>query len=209
MPDIFSWLAGTQTFRSLIDIGASDGAFGAFLAKKFGVETVHAVEPLMRHEAALRERGFIVHGYALSDYERAADLLITEADSASSLLIPSALCRREYPQVRLVDSETVHVRQLDTLSLDPLPEPVFIKVDAQGSEAAILRGGRETLSKASAIYIEQSFVPLYDGSSLFGEVHAELSALGFSFRGIHKQHEASNGEPLFAHCVYLKPDKPM
>lgn len=204
MADIFSWLAATQRFRSLIDIGASDGAFGAFLQKKFALEVVHAIEPLSRHEAALRARGFIVHGYALSDYERAGDLLITEADSASSLLMPSTLCRREYPQVRLVDSETVHVRQLDTLSLDPLPAPILVKIDAQGSEAAILRGGRETIAKASAVYVEQSFVPLYEGSSLFGDVHQELSALGFAFRGIFKQHEGANGEPLFSHCIYLK-----
>jgi FkbM family methyltransferase len=206
MAEMFEWLARTRTFKTLIDIGANGGAFGAFLQKKFAIETVHAIEPLSKHGAGLRNRGFIVHGYALADYERAEDLLITEADSASSLLMPSALCKREYPRVRLIDSETVHVRPLDTLSLHPLPEPILVKIDAQGCEAAILRGGRETLSKAAAVYIEQSFVPLYEGGSLFGEVHAELADLGFALRGFRNQLEAANGEPLFAHCIYLRPN---
>jgi len=204
MADFFDWLATTQRFNTLIDIGANDGAFGAFLQHKLGIEIVHAIEPLSRHEAALRERNFIVHSCALSDFESASELFVSENDAASSLLSPSERCLAEYPQTRLVDHEAVHVRLLDRLPLEPLREPLLIKIDAQGVEAAIIRGGRSTFAKAQAVYVETSFVPLYEGSALFGDVHAELSALGLELRGFRAQHEAANGEPLFAHAIYLR-----
>jgi FkbM family methyltransferase len=204
MADFFSWLANTQRFTSLIDIGASDGAFGAFLQRRFGIETVHAVEPLSHHEPALLQRNFIVHSCALSDREGVAELHITENDTGSSLLTPSAQCLAEYPQIRPVDRQQVQVRRLDDLPLDPLPGPTLIKVDAQGVEPAIIRGGKATFAKAHAVYIETSFVPLYEGSGLFADVHAELSALSFELRGFRAQHEAADGEPLFAHVIYLR-----
>jgi FkbM family methyltransferase len=204
MADFFSWLANTQRFNSLIDIGANDGAFGAFLQRTFGIGTVHAIEPLSSRKSALLERDFIVHSCAVSDREEVAELKVSENDSGSSLLAPSKRCLDEYPQVRLVDRQQVPVRLLDNLPLDPLPEPILIKVDAQGVEPAIVRGGKATFAKAQAVYIETSFVPLYEGSGLFGDVHAELSALGFELRGFRAQHDAANGEPLFAHAIYLR-----
>lgn len=204
MADFFTWLANTQRFKSLIDIGANDGAFGAFLQQKLGLEVVHAIEPLSRHASALSERGFVVHSCALSDREGVSELVVSENDSGSSLLPASERCLSEYPQIRPVSRETVQVRELDRLELEPLPLPLLIKIDAQGAEAAIIRGGRDTFAKAAAVYIEMSFVPLYDGSALFGDVHAELSALGFDLRGFRAQHEAANGEPLFAHAIYLR-----
>jgi FkbM family methyltransferase len=204
MADFFTWLANTQRFSSLIDIGANDGAFGAFLQRRFAIETVHAIEPLSKHGSALRQRDFIVHSCALSDSDGAAELIISENDAGSSLLAPSQRCLDEYPQIRSVDREMVQVRPLDGLPLDPLPAPLLIKMDAQGLEPAIIRGGRQTFAKAQAVYVETSFVPLYEGSGLFGDVHAELSALGFELRGFRAQHEGANGEPLFAHVIYLR-----
>ena len=204
MSDFFTWLAGAHRFKALIDIGANDGSFGAFLRLKLGVETVHAIEPLSRHETALRALNFIVHACALSDADGEGDLLVSQNDAGSSLLTPSQRCLEEYPQIRPATRQAVRVCRLDSLPLRPLPAPLLIKVDAQGVEPAIIRGGRETFAKAQAVYIETSFVALYEGSGLFGDVHAELSPLGFEFRGIRAQHEAANGEPLFAHALYLK-----
>ena len=65
-----------------------------------------------------------MHSCALSDSDGAADLLISENDAGSSLLTPSQRCLVEYPQIRLIDRETVQVRPLDSLSLDPLPMPL-------------------------------------------------------------------------------------
>lgn len=203
-PDIFSWLAATQTFKTLIDIGANDGAFGAFLQRKFAIDVVHAIEPLSRQELALRARDFIVHSCALSDVEHVGSLHVSEQDSGSSLLRPSERCLAEYPQIRELEQEIVQVRRLDSLPLQPLTLPLLVKIDAQGVEAAIIRGGREVFAQAQAVYVETSFVPMYEGSALFGEVHTELSAHGLALRGFRAQHVGANGEPLFAHAVYLR-----
>lgn len=204
MTDFFTWLANAQRFKTLIDIGANNGAFGEFLQHKLGIETVHAIEPLSRYESILRERGFTVHRCALSDADRAGELFVSENDAGSSLLSASERCLAEFPQIRRVEQEAVHVRRLDDLPLDPLDLPLLIKIDAQGVEDAIIRGGRNTFAKAAAVHVEMNFVPLYEGCALFGDVHAELSALGFQLRGFRSQKEAADGEPLFAHVIYLR-----
>lgn len=200
---VFNWLVQGHRYRTLIDIGANDGAFGAFLQRTFGFERVCAFEPLSRHGQALASRGFEVFSIALSDENHDSDLVLTEADSASSLMQPTERCQQVYPQARPIAVERVSVRRLDDV-IPPLEDELMIKLDAQGAEARIIRGGQVTFQRARAVLVEMTFAPLYEGGSLFEEVHAELVALGLRFRGIRGQHEAPSGEPLFAHCVYLR-----
>jgi FkbM family methyltransferase len=152
----------------------------------------------------LNDRGFTVHQMALSDYEGEADLVVSESDVGSSLLAPTAYCVGEYPQIRTIGTEKVRVRRLDDV-LGALDGDVMIKMDAQGAEDAIIRGGARVFGAAQVVLTEVSFVPLYERSALFNDVHVELTALGFLLRGFRGQHAAAkSGEPLFAHCVYVR-----
>jgi hypothetical protein len=55
----------------------------------------------------------------------------------------------------------------------------FLKIDAQGSELAIFKNGRNRLKDTIAVHTEVSFIPLYKDQPLYGEVDAEMRALGF------------------------------
>ncbi|PRY11722.1 FkbM family methyltransferase [Kineococcus rhizosphaerae] len=72
---------------------------------------------------------------------------------------------------------TVATKRLD--DLDDLGPLDLLKIDVQGSELTIFQNGRRTLAGAVAVHTEVSFVPLYEGQPLFGEVDAELRAQGF------------------------------
>ncbi|SEH30263.1 hypothetical protein [Magnetospirillum fulvum] len=52
-----SWLAACHRPEVLIDIGANDGAYGAYLRKLFGASTAHAFEPLPQHAETLTTQG--------------------------------------------------------------------------------------------------------------------------------------------------------
>jgi FkbM family methyltransferase len=199
-----SWL--TQAYRPdvLIDIGANDGAYGSFLQKQFGAAIVHAFEPLPQHASDLLDRGFVLHPVALADQAGEAEFYINGYAPASSLLPLTDLCIQEYPQTARVTASKVRLARLD----DELPDPPansLVKIDAQGCELPIIRGGRTVLSAAQVILIEMTFQPLYKGQALFNEVHAELDAIGFEFTGVLSQSTGqSSTRPLFAHCVYEK-----
>jgi FkbM family methyltransferase len=199
------WLGRQRRFSALIDVGAHDGAFGAYLQKALGAPVVHAIEPMPEFHSVLAERGFQVHGVAVGDTNGEADFRITDFAPASSLLALSPRLREEYPSVGGERRLRVPVRRLDDLFPTPIPHAV-VKFDVQGMEAAAIRGGQNLLRAADAVLVEMLFVPLYDGASLFHENHMALSALGLELKAFRGQEMApSNGEPLFAHCVYVRP----
>jgi len=70
-------------------------------------------------------------------------------------------------QTRRLDDVT-EIRHLD-----------FLKVDVQGAELAVFRGGHGKLARAVAIQTEVSFVTLYENQPALGEVDVELRAQGF------------------------------
>ncbi len=186
---------------AIIDIGANDGAFAAYLARTFSCERVIAIEPLPSRREQLVARGYEVHSAALSDHNGEALFYVSRADSASSLLPLTELCKSEYPQVATVDEVRVAVRRLDDL-IQPI-EGALVKIDAQGAELEILRGGKAAVSAAQLVLIEMTFKPLYAGQALFNDVHRELDVQGFDLAGFRTQTAAaSSGEPLFGHAVY-------
>ena len=95
---------------------------------------------------------------------------------------------RDYPfseTMRNVREVPVEMQTLDSLHLldDPdVAAPTIIALDTQGTELAILRGGRELVTEHTmAIVAEAEFVPFYKGQPLFGDICAGLGEMGFIF----------------------------
>ncbi len=203
MADLFDLraIARRISVPAIVDIGANDGAFAEYLSRTFACQRVIAVEPLPARREQLVARGYEVHSVALSDQTGEAPFNISAADAASSLLPLTDLCKTEYPQVATVDQIRVPVRRLDDI-VAPI-HGALVKIDAQGAELEILRGGHAVLLAAQLVLIEMTFKPLYTGQALFNDVHRELDAAGFDLVGFRTQTvSASSGEPLFGHAVY-------
>lgn len=200
-----TWLVPHCHVRTIIDIGAHTGEYGAYLRNIFGAETVHAIEPNPQHSSALQAKGFKVHAVALGNANlEEAEFKVSRYDAASSLRDLTPKCLEEYPQVEYCESISVPVRRLDDL-IGEVEHDLLIKVDAQGFESEIIQGGLAVFSKADVVLIEMSFVPLYEGQALFNEVHSLLAGAGLHFVGIKQQHlSKSDGRPLFAHCIYTR-----
>jgi FkbM family methyltransferase len=69
-----------------------------------------------------------------------------------------------------------------TKRLDDIPEVAgtdFLKVDVQGAELMVFRGGGETLKNVLVIQTEVEFVPMYKGQALFADIDAYLREQGF------------------------------
>lgn len=80
--------------------------------------------------------------------------------------------------------ELVSVEKLKTVKLDAVSEIKsidYLKIDTQGSELMILRGGTKKIAKALAIHIELRMLPLYVGEPAVGEVMNWLSTKRFEF----------------------------
>mgnify|MGYP003666784909 CR=1 FL=1 len=82
---------------------------------------------------------------------------------------------------QLVQESKVTLQKLDNLFED---DSVFdiIKVDTQGSEIDILKGGKDLVSKAQAIILEVSFIPYNDGAPDSQETIEYMNEIGFEER---------------------------
>lgn len=138
-----------------LDIGSNRGVY-AYAMRRIGVE-VDAFEPNPDCSQILiswshKDRGLRVHTVALSDYSGQASLYIpidsngVEHDASASL-----------QQINFSTSRQVSIT-LKTLDSYNLAGVSFVKIDVEGAEKAVLRGGLKTLNSckpALLIEIEQ------------------------------------------------------
>jgi hypothetical protein len=107
--------------------------------------------------------------YALGDGSEQASH-ITKYSPLSSFFAPNRALRAEcHGQADL--HEIVRTVPMRTRALDALqPEQAdFIKLDAQGAEPLIVKGGPRYVSETPLVYCETFFVPFYDNVPLFDE----------------------------------------
>jgi hypothetical protein len=81
------------------------------------------------------------------------------------------MCTEEVELVPLDDAAAPYLRPNDR---------TFLKIDVQGYTSQVLDGAVNILGKALGVQVELSYIPLYDGEQLFGDVIARLSQLGFN-----------------------------
>jgi FkbM family methyltransferase len=170
---------------TIYDIGASGGTWTLLARTICPQAEVHAFEPLdyAVHDFD-RRAGKVgrvtLHKIALGAAPKSASMFVLARADASSVLPPVGT---ESPEAEGRVCSTVNV-QMDSLdhyvAVNSLPAPDLIKLDVQGYELEVLRGGSESLSKARAVITEVSFREFYRGQSVFSDMVAFLGA-----RGLH------------------------
>jgi FkbM family methyltransferase len=196
-------LAG-RNFASVVDIGANRGQFALFAAGLWPQAQIFAFEPLPEAYAVLARiaasgRRIQAFRTAIGPHLARAHIHVMQPDDCSSLLAPSALQHRTFPQTRLTGTTAVEIAPLDAfVGPGDLSAPALLKLDVQGFELAALEGCASLLDRFAAIYVECSFVPLYDGQPLADEVLEHLRAQGFRLSGIYNPAHDHEGRAVQA-----------
>jgi FkbM family methyltransferase len=197
-------------YNSLIDIGANKGQF-SLIAKNINPNlTIYAFEPLStpanKFETLFRGNSNItLHKVAISDTEGESIIHVSQKEDSSSLLPIGKLQNQIFPGTKESHTETIITKRLDSvLSKDQITAPALLKLDVQGFELQALRGCETLLDCFEHIYVECSFVELYEGQSLAHEVIAFLQERNFKLKGIYNTYYDKDGiaiqaDFLFAH----------
>jgi FkbM family methyltransferase len=166
----------------VIDVGANSGQYASRLRQAgYGGEIV-SVEPLTAAYAALADAAAddplwqTIHT-ALGEGRGDATMNVSANSYSSSFLPITDRCIAAAPDAAYVAQETVQVATLD--DLDVPRGRALLKIDTQGTEPAVLRGGRARLEQVEAVEVEVSLVPIYDGQELAPAVCDTLRSLGF------------------------------
>jgi FkbM family methyltransferase len=150
--------------RPAFDIGANFGLWTHSLLPHFAA--VQAFEPIPRLAAVLRQgyRGapVTVHETALSEVSGHTILRMPVANLGRSTVESEndlALIRDRSQKIAQLEVTT---RRLDDMDL---PDPAFIKIDAEGHELAILKGAARTIARARPVMMlemEKVYAPSAD-----------------------------------------------
>ena len=119
-------------------------------------------------------KGIKYYQNALGEFNERKDLYITNHPMCSSLYEPNEELISLYNNLEvsyLKSKSTINTISLDEfLNKNKIKKIDFIKIDVQGAELDIFKGGKKALKDVLKIVCEVEFIPMYKDQPLFGDV---------------------------------------
>jgi len=158
---------------SIIDVGAYEGNWTRLARGIFPGVPVLMVEPQQAKRPFLeqvgRELADVRYEPALVGRQAGLPVEFFEMETGSSM----------YPERSDVPRRIV---RLETTTLDDLaremPAPIFLKVDVQGAELAVLDGAKSTLGRCDLVQLEVALLPYNEGAPTMLEVLTYMDERG-------------------------------
>jgi FkbM family methyltransferase len=206
----------TPWFKSLgidtvLDIGANTGQFTRTILALLPNANIYSFEPLpdcfeQLQEFASKHENIKVFNTGIGDESGVISFEQNEYSPSSSFLKINDTHKQAFTFTEMSNSVDVKIERLDdiTQSLN-LGKSLFIKIDVQGYEDKVLKGGSETIKKAKVVIVETSFVPLYESQPLFDDVYCVFKEWGFSYFGMNDQlSDPNTGQILQGDAIFTK-----
>jgi FkbM family methyltransferase len=206
-----------QNIDCILDVGANVGQYHDFLRDKvlYGGPIV-SFEPVGRNIDRLRERAqfdsaWHIEGYALGAAEGTLPLNVMVSDQFSSFLEPDNSRAPDIGKLNVPSHvESVAVRTLDFV-LPALRERLgferpYLKLDTQGFDMEVMRGGSDSLSTVLALQTEASVIGIYQGMPTYIETIRYLGERGFELSGLYPVARDSSLRLFEFDCVMIRAD---
>jgi len=200
-------------FGTVIDVGANKGQFARLTSELFPNAELYCFEPLEEPFRQLKDWAETQKGrvhcfqLALGEQEGEAEIHLHEHHTpSSSLLAATDNCHRLYPQTRSERLVRIQVSTLDKVLkdvLDGMPREILVKMDVQGFEDRVLRGGSNVISHCRAILLEICLDPLYEGQADFCGITQLLYKHGFRYAGNLNQVYGDDGRVVYLDAVFM------
>ncbi|MEO0973620.1 MAG: FkbM family methyltransferase [Pseudomonadota bacterium] len=170
---------------NVIDVGVGHGT--PWLYEAFPEEQLFLFEPLSEFEgvaeALVRSRGAKYMPVALGEEAGTATISVAQATPTSSTLL-QATAELSEALSREGRSAGFTSREIPVETLDGYAERIVgsnvLKIDAEGFELGILKGGRRVLAECHLLILEISLIPRYEGEATLKDLLAFLEEEGFA-----------------------------
>lgn len=170
----------------------------------------HCFEPLIVPFQILTEKygnqkNISLHNIGLGSDNAEHEIFVSNIDDSSSLLAPTETMTKTYEHIHFDEKDTITIKTLDSIfkNLD-IQGNVLMKIDTQGYELEVLKGGQASLKNIAIIIVELSFTDFYQDQPLFGDVHDYLSKNGFQYYGSFEQSaDPADGKPLQQDAIFI------
>lgn len=161
--------------KTIIDIGAYEGNWALEVHSLFPQASVLLIEGQVNKKEILLEKIKTLPNATLQ-----IALLGAESKEVEFNIYETASSVFKEDNETGAKTEKVQLQLLDNLTRDTQFEhPDLIKLDTQGYELEILKGGKQTLAQAQAVLMEVSLLGIYKGAPLVDEAINFMKANGF------------------------------
>ena len=211
----YKWLRELN-ISSVVDIGANTGQFATEIKEWLPEVKIYSFEPigdvykqLLNNTSAFRN--ITAYNMALGAQNGTLDMQRNEFTAASSLLSLTDSAKETYAFACKTVPEQIQIRTLDSMVANgqvEIDSNSLIKIDVQGYESEVLKGGREAISLANIIICEVCFIELYKGQAVFRDLVAQVEALGFELRALWDiDMSGVDGFPIFGDAIFFRKNK--
>lgn len=195
--------------KTVIDVGANKGQFSLAVRRMLPSAQIIAFEVLpdalatyrknFAHDAAVR-----VEPVALSDRSGSTEFFVADRRDSSSLLNVGQ-AQTDIFGVSGTGRITVDTVRLDEQEdLASLSGPILLKIDVQGAELMVLEGATQSLKLVDHVYVECSYIELYEGQALLTDVVDFLGRQGFESCGAFNTHFDPVRGPIQSDCLFRR-----
>jgi FkbM family methyltransferase len=186
----------SQGVDTVWDVGANRGQYYRFLRNGVGFKgTILSFEPLSELNRRLSEKSkqdpdWHVFPFALGERNEQLAINVMQANDMSSFLLPdSNHTDRFRDSNKPIKTEMVDVKCLneiyEEISTKYAARKSYLKMDTQGFDLNVIRGGAEVISNYIALQTEASVLPLYEGMPDYRETISYLNNIGFELSGVY------------------------
>jgi FkbM family methyltransferase len=197
--------------QTVMDVGSFIGSFAYAIRHILPQASIYSFEPLQDNYTHLLKNlspfgHFQAFNTAIGDHAGQMQFHRSDFSPSSSALEMGELHRQAFPHSAHSTTLDVPVARLDDyLEKMTLTPPVFLKIDVQGFEDAVLRGAGQVLKQVEFLEIEVSYQPLYSGQMLFDGIYKMLADSQFRFAGnLDSMVSPLDGSILQSDALFIK-----
>lgn len=174
----------------ILDVGAADGITPEMFSKAFPESVVYAFEPIpstfqQLHNRVSANKKIVSINKGLSSKEGQMTIHLASRITSSSLYeIEKNIANKFFAEnIKDAGSEQVSLSTLDREIPFGLNINIF-KMDVQGYELEVLKGGHDTLKRTAIVLLEMQNHELYVGAPKYFELDSYLRERGFELYDI-------------------------
>jgi FkbM family methyltransferase len=197
--------------NTVIDVGAAVGEFTKAARFVFPNPTIYAFEPIPELFSILKRNvqdksNVLIFNFAIASENKISSFYLNEFAFSSSLLAMTKLHKEIFPDTMNDSIITVECKRLDSIKEITIIKPVFMKIDVQGAEIEVIKGGEHLLRDVDVVQLEVCFEPLYKDQAQYADLVSYMSRLGFrSFLQINPHFSSTHQfTPIFCDLVFFK-----
>jgi FkbM family methyltransferase len=184
-----------RAINCVLDVGAHVGDFGRELRRIGYRGHIISFEPVARNFEGLQRTAsgdprWRTFPFALGERSGHADINVFHGSTFHSLLTASEFGRETFGgRLAIERIERIEIKRLDDVldsCLEGIPMPrLYLKMDTQGYDLAVVEGAGATLGRVLALQTEVALQPIYQGmSTTLCNTIPELRKWGFEVTGL-------------------------